>query len=67
MVLFNGTLFAFGLYLEVRRVKPVEPSTYRATKEAWLGQLLLPLAFFAVLTFTALWQTGMNPWVGGLG
>jgi hypothetical protein len=40
---------------------------YRATREAWLGQLLLPLVFFALLTFTAVNASGLNPWLGGLG
>ncbi len=44
-----------------------EPRIYRATLEAWVGKLALPLAFFVVLTFTAVEQAGLEPWIGGLG
>jgi hypothetical protein len=40
--------------------------TYRATREAWSGQLLLPVAFFVVFTLTAIQHAGLSPWIGGL-
>lgn len=43
------------------------PRTYRATLDAWIGQLVLPAAFFTLLTITAVNHTGLNPWLGGLG
>lgn len=46
---------------------PPETITFRATAEAWLGQLLLPVIFFAVLTVTAVNAVGLSPWAGGLG
>jgi hypothetical protein len=44
-----------------------EPRTYRATREAWLGQFLLPLVFFALLTFTAVNAGGLSPWAATIG
>lgn len=44
-----------------------EPRVFRATTESWLGQLLLPLAFFALLTVTAIRIAGLDPWMGGVG
>lgn len=41
-----------------------ETRTFRATLDAWLGQFLLPLAFFVLLTVTAVRATGLNPWLG---
>ena len=35
-------------------MKMAEPRTYRATTEAWFGQMLLPLCFFVLLTLTAI-------------
>lgn len=48
-------------------MRSVEPHMFRATPEAWLGQLLLPLTFFTVLTVTAVNSLGLNPWIGGIG
>lgn len=44
-----------------------EPMFFRATKEAWLGQLLLPLVFFLVLILTVMARTDLPVWVGALG
>lgn len=44
-----------------------EPRTFRATIEAWLGQLLLPLCFFVLLTITAINAAGLNPAAGFVG
>lgn len=46
---------------------PAESRTFHATLEAWLGQLLLPAVFFALLTYTAVNAGGLNPWVGWSG
>lgn len=43
-----------------------EPRTFRASTEAWLGQLLLPAVFFIVLMATAVNQAGLNPAVAQL-
>ncbi len=43
------------------------PRTRRATLEAWLGQMLLPMTFNTLLIITAVNYLGLNPWVGGLG
>lgn len=45
----------------------VKPRTFRATLDAWLGQLLLPLTFFTVLTVTSVNALELNPWIGGIG
>jgi hypothetical protein len=45
----------------------IEPRTFRATTEAWLGQLLLPMVFFVLLTVTAVNYTGLNPGIASLG
>ena len=47
--------------------KTAEPRTFRATTEAWLGQLVLPLAFFVMLTLTATNAAGLNPLVAEAG
>jgi hypothetical protein len=44
-----------------------EPRTFRATTEAWLGQLLLPVCFFVLLTITAINSAGLNPTVALIG
>lgn len=41
--------------------------TFRATTEAWLGQMLLPLLFFSLLIVTTVNFGGLNPWLGGAG
>ena len=43
-----------------------QPRTFRATVEAWIGHLILPVVFFTLLTFTAAETTDLNPLVGGL-
>jgi hypothetical protein len=48
-------------------MRMIEPRTFRANSEAWLGQFLLPLVFFILLTITAVNRAGMHPAVGGLG
>lgn len=45
-------------------MKMAEPRTFRATTEAWLGQLLLPFCFFVVLTITAINAAGMSEVAG---
>lgn len=42
-------------------------SLFRATLEAWLGQMLLPLVFFLVLILTVMARIDLPVWVGGLG
>lgn len=44
-----------------------ETTIYRATAEAWLGQLLLPVIFFALLTATAIQAVALSLWLGGAG
>lgn len=46
---------------------PVEPRTFRATFEAWFGQLLLPAVFVTLLTVTAINSAGLDAAIGGLG
>ncbi len=48
-------------------MKMAEPRTYRATTEAWLGQLLLPLCFFVLLTITAANTAALSPITAILG
>jgi hypothetical protein len=48
-------------------MKVAEPRTYRATTEAWLGQLLLPMCFFVLLTITAINAAGLDPSVALVG
>ncbi len=43
-----------------------QPRAFRATPEAWIGHLLLPLAFFTLFTFTVVNRAGVNAMVGGL-
>ncbi len=47
-------------------MKAAEPQTFRATTEAWIGQLLLPLFFFVGLVYTAANQGILSPWIGVL-
>ncbi len=47
-------------------MKRADPRTFRATMEAWLGQLLLPLCFFILLTITAIHTAGLSPVTGGI-
>jgi hypothetical protein len=47
-------------------MKAAEPRTFRATTEAWLGQLILPLCFYIMLTITAMNAAGLSPAVGGM-
>jgi hypothetical protein len=48
-------------------MKMADPRTFRATTEAWLGQLLLPMCFIIMLTITAINAAGLSPVTGGLG
>ncbi|RPJ43302.1 MAG: hypothetical protein EHM21_11725 [Chloroflexi bacterium] len=48
-------------------MKLVDPRTYRATTEAWLGQLLLPVCFFIMLTITAINTAGLSPVYASVG
>ncbi len=48
-------------------MKMAEPHTFRATMDAWLGQLLLPLCFFIMLTITAINFAGLSPAAGSVG
>lgn len=48
-------------------MKVADPRTFRATTEAWLGKLLLPLCFFILLTITAMSAAGLSPVAGGTG
>lgn len=48
-------------------MKVADPRTFRATTEAWLGQLLLPVCFFTLLTITAMNAAGLNPVAAGIG
>ena len=41
--------------------------TFRATTEAWLGQLCLPMVFFVLLTVTAVNAAGLSPWTAFIG
>jgi hypothetical protein len=45
----------------------IEPRTFRATAEAWLGKLLLPVVFFILLTLTAVKHSGLNMVAAGVG
>lgn len=47
-------------------MKAAEPQTFRATTEAWIGQLLLPLLFFVGLVYTAANQGVLSVWTGAL-
>jgi hypothetical protein len=48
-------------------IRSAETRIFRATTEAWLGQLLLPVIFFCLLTFTAVNFSAMDPLVAGAG
>ncbi len=48
-------------------MKLLTPRTFRATTEAWLGQLLLPLFFFVLLTITAVNAAVLSLSVGVIG
>lgn len=48
-------------------MKMVEPRTFRATTEAWVGQLLLPVCFFVLLAITAVNAAGLSPAIAGFG
>ncbi len=48
-------------------MKLIAPRTFRATTEAWLGQLLLPLCFFVLLTITAVNAAVLSLSVGVIG
>ncbi len=47
--------------------KPMAPRIYRATTEAWVGQLVLPLVFFSLLTVTLVRAAGVYLQLGTLG
>jgi hypothetical protein len=44
-------------------MKSYEPRTFRATAGAWIGELSLPVFFFAVLFITAVSRLGLSLWL----
>ena len=43
------------------------PRIYRASKEAWIGRFVLPVAFLILFLITAMNMLELNPVLGGLG
>ncbi|MBE0699101.1 MAG: hypothetical protein IH586_19450, partial [Anaerolineaceae bacterium] len=48
-------------------MKSYELRIFRATTGAWIGEFILPVVFFAVLSYTAVTQAGIHPILAGIG